>query len=133
MPWSRSSRVSACHNGVNLTDELYHNIGIGLDAKEPDLGRYLITKKPEDWGAFKTPSVRTASYTPPYMHDGSVATLEDVIEWYSHEGFINKNLDYRFRRIKGAELTEQDKRDLVEFVKACKGPIPKVETGRLPE
>lgn len=124
---------SACHHGVNLTDELYHNIGIGLQAKEPDLGRYAITKKAEDWGAFKTPSVRAAVWTAPYMHDGSLATLEDVIEWYDHEGSPNRNLDYRYKRIKGEELTEQDKKDLVEFVKACSGPQPKVETGRLPE
>ena len=124
---------SACHNGVNFTDELYHNIGIGLDATEPDLGRYAITKKPEDWGAFKTPTIRGAVYTAPYMHDGSQATLEEVMEWYSHEGLDNKNLDYRYKRIEGEELTEQDKKDLVEFIKACSGPLPQVATGRLPE
>jgi cytochrome c peroxidase len=124
---------SGCHNGVNFTDELYHNTGIGLDAEEPDLGRYLVTRKPEDWGAFKTPTIRGAVHTAPYMHDGSLATLEDVIDWYSHEGYSNKNLDYRYKRIEGEELTEQDKQDLVEFIKACTGPLPKVETGRLPE
>jgi cytochrome c peroxidase len=123
---------SACHNGANFTDELYHNIGIGLDTKEPDLGRYLITKKREDWGAFKTPTIRGAVYTAPYMHDGSLATLEDVIAWYAHGGLANKNLDYRYKRIEGAELTEQDREDLVDFVKACSGPLPKVATGRLP-
>lgn len=124
---------SACHNGVNFTDELYHNTGIGLDADDPDLGRYNVTKRPQDWGAFKTPTIRGAIYTAPYMHDGSLRTLEDVIEWYAHEGLANRNLDYRYKRIEGEELTAQDKRDLVEFVKACSGPLPKVETGRLPE
>lgn len=122
---------SACHNGVNFTDELYHNIGIGLDAERPDLGRYQVTKKDEDWGAFKTPTIRGAIYTAPYMHDGSLVMLEDVIEWYAQEGYANRNLDYRYKRIE--ELTDQDKKDLVEFVKACSGPLPKVETGRLPE
>jgi cytochrome c peroxidase len=124
---------SSCHNGVNFTDELFHNIGVGLQPKDPDLGRYHITGKDEDWGAFKTPSIRAAVWTAPYMHDGSLATLEDVIEWYAHEGLTNRNLDYRYRRISGDELTAQDKKDLVEFVKACSGPLPKVETGRLPE
>jgi cytochrome c peroxidase len=124
---------SACHNGVNFTDELYHNVGIGLEATEPDLGRYAITKKAEDWGAFKTPSIRAAVWTAPYMHDGSLATLEDVIEWYAHEGLANRNLDYRFKRIERQELSTQDKQDLVEFVKACSGPLPQVETQRLPE
>jgi cytochrome c peroxidase len=124
---------SACHNGVNFTDELYHNIGIGLKRENPDLGRYSITKKDEDWGAFKTPTVRGSIYTAPYMHDGSLATLEDVVEWYAHEGQANRNLDYRYKRVAGEELTEQDKKDLVEFVKACSGPLPHVEAGRLPE
>jgi cytochrome c peroxidase len=124
---------SACHNGVNFTDELYHNTGIGMDADQPDLGRYEITKKLEDYGAFKTPTIRDAIYTAPYMHDGSLATLEDIIEWYAHEGLQNRNLDYRYKRIQRDELTDQDKKDLVEFIKACSGPLPKVETGRLPE
>jgi cytochrome c peroxidase len=124
---------SACHNGVNFTDELYHNIGIGLQAKPPDLGRYQVTGKATDWGAFKTPSIRGAVWTAPYMHDGSLATLEDVIEWYAHEGVPNRNLDYRFKGIEGQEFTEQDKQDLLEFVKSCSGPLPKVTTGRLPE
>jgi len=123
---------SACHNGVNFTDELYHNIGIGLSATEPDLGRYRVTKKETDWGAFKTPTIRGAVYTAPYMHDGSLAALEDVIEWYAHEGLANRNLDYRYKRIPGQDLSAQDKKDLLEFVKACNGPLPKVETGRLP-
>jgi cytochrome c peroxidase len=122
---------SACHNGVNFTDELYHNIGVGLAAENPDLGRYRVTKKDEDWGAFKTPTIRGAIYTAPYMHDGSLATIEAIVEWYAKEGYANRNLDYRFKRI--GELTEQDKQDLVEFVKACSGPLPRVETGRLPE
>jgi cytochrome c peroxidase len=124
---------SACHQSANFTDELYHNTGIGLDAEKPDLGRYLVTKKEPDWGAFKTPTIRGAIHTAPYMHDGSVATLEDVIDWYDHQGRANRNLDYRYKRIAREELTEQDKKDLVEFVKACSGPLPEVESGRLPE
>ncbi len=124
---------SSCHNGVNFTNELYHNIGIGMGAKDPDLGRYPITQKDEDWGAFKTPSIRTAVWTAPYMHDGSLATLEEVIEWYAHEGLANRNLDYRYKRISGGELTAADKQDLVDFVKACSGALPQVETDRLPE
>lgn len=124
---------SACHNGVNFTDELYHNTGIGLQVEQPDLGRYAVTKKDEDWGAFKTPSIRTAVWTAPYMHNGSLATLEDVVEWYAHEGIANRNLDYRYKRIAGEELTAQDRKDLVEFVRACSGPLPKVETERLPK
>ena len=124
---------SACHNGVNFTDELYHNTGVGLDAEQPDLGRYEVTNQAHDWGAFKTPTIRGAIYTAPYMHDGSAATLEDVIEWYAHEGLSNRNLDYRYKRIQRDDLTDQDKKDLVEFIKACSGTLPVVETDRLPQ
>jgi cytochrome c peroxidase len=84
---------SACHNGVNFSDEHYHNTQIGLQASEPDLGRYTVTQKPEGWGAFKTPSIRAALWTAPYMHDGSFATLEEVIGCNAHEGLANRNLD----------------------------------------
>jgi cytochrome c peroxidase len=124
---------SACHNGVNFTDELYHNTGVSVDATPADLGRYEVTGSEQDWGAFRTPTIRGAIFTAPYMHDGSVATLEDVIEWYDHQGRANRNLDYRYKRIAGEELSAQDKRDLVEFVKACGGALPAVESGRLPE
>jgi len=123
---------SACHNGVNFTDECFHNTGVGLDRPDPDLGRYEVTGRDEDWGAFKTPTIRGAVHTAPYMHDGSVATLLDVIEWYAHEGRENRNLDERFRRIPGGVLTTEDKHDLVAFIEACSGPLPAVETGRLP-
>ena len=123
---------SACHNGVNFTDECFHNTGVGLDQPDPDLGRYEVTGRDEDWGAFKTPTIRGAVHTAPYMHDGSVATLLDVIEWYAHEGRENRNLDERFRRIPGGVLTTEDKHDLVAFIEACSGPLPAVETGRLP-
>ena len=123
---------SACHNGVNFTDESYHNTGVGLDSLAPDLGRYEVTGRDEDWGAFKTPTIRGAVHTAPYMHDGSVATLLDVIEWYAHEGRRNRNLDYRYRRIPGGILTTEDKHDLVAFIEACSGPLPVVEQGRLP-
>jgi len=124
---------SACHNGVNFADESFHNIGVGLDAARPDLGRWLVTGRDEDWGAFKTPTIRGAVHTAPYMHDGSLAGLMDVVEWYAHEGRDNRNLDYRFRRIPGGVLTTEDKHDLVAFIEACGGALPAVQAGRLPE
>jgi len=123
---------SACHNGVNFTDEGFHNIGVGLAAPEPDLGRYRVTGRDEDWGAFKTPTIRGAVHTAPYMHDGSVDTLADVIDWYAHAGAANRNLDYRYRWIERTSLSRQDRDDLVAFVKACSGSLPTVEKSRLP-
>jgi cytochrome c peroxidase len=123
---------SACHNGVNFTDESFHNIGIGVTAAEPDLGRHRVTGRDEDWAAFKTPTIRGAVFTAPYMHDGSLATLADVVDWYAHAGVANRNLDYRFRWIERTSLTRQDRADLVAFIEACSGALPVVARGRLP-
>ncbi len=127
--FSEKGNCTACHVGANLADEQYHNIGIGMDKEQPDLGRFVVTKDEKDTGAFKTPTVRNVALTAPYMHDGSVATLEEVVEWYDKGGHPNPHLSGKIRPLK---LTPQEKADLVEFMKACTGPTPTVETSRLP-
>ena len=124
------ANCTACHVGANLSDEKYHNLGIGMEAAEPDLGRFVITKNDADRGAFKTPTVRNAELTAPYMHDGSVATLEEVVEWYDKGGHANPQLS---DKIKPLNLTAGEKADLVAFMKACTSATPPVETARLPE
>lgn len=121
---------TACHVGANLADEKYHNLGIGMDKPEPDLGRFAVTKEEKDRGAFKTPTVRNVELTPPYMHDGSLKTLEEVVEWYDKGGHPNPHLSKDIRKL---NLTAQEKADLVAFMKACTSPMPKVEQGRLPQ
>jgi cytochrome c peroxidase len=101
-----------------------------MDAEKPDLGRYEITKLEKDKGAFKTPTVRNVELTAPYMHDGSQKTLEEVVEWYDKGGHPNPWLD---EKIKPLKLTAEEKADLVAFMKALTGPLPKVEPERLPE
>jgi cytochrome c peroxidase len=126
-----SERVgcATCHVGANLADEKYHNLGIGMDAKEPDLGRFVVTKVEAEKGAFKTPTIRNVEHSAPYMHDGSLTTLLEVVEHYNKGGTPNKWLS---DKIKPLKLTDQEKTDLVEFMKACSGPFPKVQAGRLP-
>ncbi len=124
------SNCSACHNGANFTDELYHNIGVGMDADEPDLGRYVVTKDDADRGAFKTPTLRNVAQTAPYMHDGSQQTLAEVIAWYNQGGHANEHLS---TEIQPLNLTDQEQADLVAFLKALTGRLPKVESRRLPE
>lgn len=121
---------TACHVGANFTDELYHNLGVGMDKSEPDLGRFVVTQDPKDRGAFKTPTVRNVTQTAPYMHDGSLKTLEEVVEFYAKGGHPNPNLSDKMLPL---ELTEQDKKDLVAYMESLTGPLPKVERGRLPE
>ena len=108
----------SCHLGFNFTDGSYVNIGIGMDKPSPDLGRYLVSKREEDKGAFKTPTLREIEHTGPYMHDGRFKTLEEVIEHYDKGGIANAYLDERLKPLK---LTSGEKTDLVGFLKALSG------------
>lgn len=128
--FTEKGNCSACHVGANLTDELYYNIGVGMDKENFDKGRAEISKDEKDTGAFKTPTIRNIVHTAPYMHDGSQKTLEEVVDWYAKGGHPNPFLH---QRIKKLDLTDQDKKDIVEFMKACSGDFPKVATGRLPQ
>ncbi len=112
------AKCDQCHEGINFTLNSYHNLGVGMDKPNPDLGRYEVTKNEADWGAFKTPTLRDIARTAPYMHDGSLATLEDVVDYYNKGGLKNKNLD---ERMKPLNLTKAEQTDLVEFLKALNG------------
>jgi cytochrome c peroxidase len=128
--FGEKASCTACHVGANFTDELYHNLGVGMDAAEPDLGRYVVTNDEKDRGAFKTPTIRNVAKTAPYMHDGSQKTLVEVVEWYDKGGHPNANLD---PKIKPLKLTAEEKADLVAFMEALTGDLPKVESDRLPK
>lgn len=108
------ANCSACHGGSNFSDSGYHNIGIGMDAKEPDVGRVAISKLGGDTGAFKTPTLREIARTAPYMHDGSLATLEDVVDHYDKGGIPNEYLDEELFELR---LTPIEKAALVTFLK----------------
>ena len=129
--FSDKAGCTACHLGANFTDEKFHNLGVGMAAEKPDLGRFDQTKEEKDRGAFKTPTCRNVAMSGPYMHDGSQKTLEDVVEWYAKGGHPNATLD---EKVKKLDLTAQDKADLVAFMKdGLTGRLPKVEKGRLPQ
>lgn len=112
------ARCATCHSGFNFTDEKYHNIGVGMEASNPDFGRYNLTKKEGDRGAFKTPTLRDITATAPYMHDGSEKTLEAVVEYYNKGGFANSNLDTLMEPL---NLNEQEKKDIVVFMRTLDG------------
>jgi len=113
------AHCSACHSGPTLTDDDLHNTGISWGAG--DLGRYAVTREDGDRGRFKTPTLRNASLTAPYMHDGSLATLEEVVEFYDRGGNPNPNLDPEIRPLR---LTEHEKRQLLGFLRALTGSDP---------
>ncbi len=120
---------SSCHLGFNMTDNGFHNIGVGMNNENPDLGRYNVTKNEKDKGAFKTPTLRDVERTAPYMHDGSAKTLEDVVELYNKGGEANKWLD---PKLKPLNLTKQDKADIVAFLKDLNGMPIAFEAPKLP-
>ncbi|MBI5396842.1 MAG: cytochrome-c peroxidase [Verrucomicrobia bacterium] len=110
-----------CHLGQNFTDSLFHNLGVGWDAdakKFKDAGRVAISKKDEDTGAFKTPTLRDIAKHAPYMHDGSQATLRDTVVHYNKGGTPNPHLS---PKIKPLNLTEDEITALVKFMEALNG------------
>ena len=128
--FSKEVGCSNCHVGANLADEKYHNLGVGMESPMPDLGRFSETKIEKDKGAFKTPTVRNVALSAPYMHDGSLKTLEEVVEHYNKGGIKNPWLSEKITPLK---LNPQQKLDLVEFMRAVTGSYPQIATGRLPE
>ncbi len=82
--FSDKAGCTACHLGANFTDEKYHNLGVGMDAKEPDLGRFVDLERRDRQGRLQDADLpQRARMTAPYMHDGSQKTLEEVVEWYA--------------------------------------------------
>lgn len=106
---------TSCHVGPNLTDERFHNTGVGSDE-----GRFKVTGNPADRGAIKTPTLREVSRGAPYMHDGSIYTLEEVVEHYDKGGRANRNLDPEIRPL---HLSETEKKALARFLEALTGTI----------
>src|SRR5262249_19597175 len=108
-----------CHSGPNFTDDGFHNIGLRDNTDE---GRYAKVPVLVMKGAFKTPTLRDIAKTSPYMHNGAYRTLEEVIEHYNRGGDNQANLDLN---IKPLGLTDQEKKDLVAFLRTLTGkPIP---------
>lgn len=106
-------QCNSCHSGFNLTDNDYHNIG--LYEEYDDNGRERVTNDPADIGKFKTPTLRNIALTAPYMHDGSIATLEEVVEFLNSGGVGHDN---QSELITELNLSEQDKADLVAFLES---------------
>jgi cytochrome c peroxidase len=119
-----------CHVGFNLSDSLFHNLGVGMSKPKPDLGRFVVSAKEEDKGGFKTPMLRDLQKTAPYMHDGSVKTLEEVVEFYDKGGEKNQWLD---AKVQPLQLTAEEKKDLVAFLRSLEGDWKPVTPPTLPQ
>jgi cytochrome c peroxidase len=109
-----------CHGGANFENDQYMNNGLDDDAAFADMGREEVTGNTFDRAKFKVPSLRNIEVTPPYMHDGRFQTLEEVIEHYDLHIKQSSTLDPALIQVAdngGLNLTEQDKIDLVNFLK----------------
>ncbi|MEC9093509.1 MAG: cytochrome c peroxidase [Planctomycetota bacterium] len=126
------AQCSACHAGPNFTDGGFHNIGTAMNKKEKDLGRFSVTKLEGDTGSFKTPTLREIQRTAPYMHDGSLTSLEQVVDFYNKGGIANPQLD---EEIFPLNLTDENKKDLVIFLKEglSSKDYPEIKPPKLPE
>jgi cytochrome c peroxidase len=107
-----------CHRGPSLTDERFHRIG--LPAAGGDPGRYAVTARDADRACFKTPSLRNVALTAPYMHDGRLATLADVVEFYDKGA---GHVAGQSPLIDDLELTAQEKDDLLAFLETLTGDL----------
>ncbi len=106
-----------CHNGQNLTDGDFHNVGTGT---HEDAGRVAIDPDPYFNGAFKTPSLRNWKGREPFMHDGRFATLREVLEFYSEP----PPTEVGEREIEAKHFTPQEIDDLLAFFETLNGPWP---------
>jgi len=111
----------ACHVGPSFTDEQFHNTGVAWrEGRFVDPGRFVVSGHDRDRGAFKTPTLREIARTAPYMHDGSLATLEDVVAFYSDGGRANPHLD---PDLQPRRFTPEEARALTAFLRSLTGRV----------
>ena len=124
----QKANCAACHSGPNFTDNGFHNIGLASKGA-PDLGRFNIRKVAAMKGAFKTPTLRDIELTAPYFRDGSAGTLREVVDHYVRGGDDRSNISGDVRAL---QLTEQEKDDLVAFLRSLTGKRTTVVAPQLP-
>ncbi|HET6399815.1 MAG TPA: cytochrome c peroxidase [Candidatus Kapabacteria bacterium] len=110
---SSTTNCSACHSGVNFTDDAYHSTG--LEFQYADEGREDVTHDPNDNGKFRTPTLRNIALTAPYMHDGRFNTLVQVLDQYNRGGFHNPTQDTLVRPL---HLTQAQMEDIIAFLES---------------
>lgn len=122
------AKCATCHligsKDALFTDHKFHNLGVGMNpaGELTDLGRYNVTKHEPDKGAFRTPTLRNIAETAPYMHDGSLKTLKEVVDFYVGGGNANPQLDPLLEPL--TSFTRQERADLVTFLESLTGEKP---------
>lgn len=151
----------ACHQGPMLSDEKYYNLGVpsakewdtlgiaqitfryelfakgvtekGYRSLKDDPGLYFRTKQAADLGKFRTPSLRYAKYTAPYMHNGQLKSLRDVVEFYNAAGGINEFSASKTSLLKPLGLNDTEMDDLTAFIESMSGDPILMDFPELPE
>ncbi len=114
------SKCASCHSGTLFTDQSFRNNGLPVDPQYKDVGRHRITGLDEDMYKFKVPTLRNIELTFPYMHDGRLKTLMDVLNHYSDGMVDSETLDPMFKEqnsVKGISMTDQEKEQIITFLK----------------
>ena len=119
LPEESGADCAHCHGGFNFENDRYMNNGLDAESDFKDDGRYAVSKNAKDKASFKVPSLRNISLTSPYMHDGRFKTLEEVVDHYNDGLKPSSSLDLALEQTRGTGLmlTDQDKVDLVNFLK----------------
>jgi cytochrome c peroxidase len=118
-----------CHNGPNLSDNSFYNVGLNTE----DEGRFAVTGDAKDVGRIRTPGLYGITHTAPYMHNGSIATLEEVIEYYDRGGDDHPNKSFFMQQfMKPIGLSGKEKEELLAFLKALGGEPPIFAKPELP-
>ncbi|ALC15333.1 cytochrome c peroxidase [Desulfuromonas soudanensis] len=143
---------SQCHAGAMLSDEQFHNLGVaersdlqedwqqratrrfvlaekGLPMLPRDPGRYGVSKEPSDMGSFRTPPLHQVAQTAPYMHNGSMNTLKDVVAFFSRGGGHDAQ---KSRQLKSPDFSPEEQAALVAFLESLSGTVPEVHRPHLP-
>ncbi|MGB0978691.1 MAG: cytochrome-c peroxidase [Croceimicrobium sp.] len=119
-PNTSGADCAHCHSGSTFENDRYMNNGLSADGDYQDSGRYNVSLNPRDIGSFKVTTLRNIELTAPYMHDGSLSTLEEVIDHYNNglEASVNLDPALEYTRVTGGlKLSSQDKADLIAFLK----------------
>jgi cytochrome c peroxidase len=111
--FSQRTQCATCHSGFNFTDYSFQNNGLYAEYVDP--GRFRLTGLESDRALFKVPTLRNIAYTAPYMHDGSISTLEDVVVHYNTGG---KNHPHQSSRIHPLHLEQREQYALQKFLEA---------------
>lgn len=126
------ANCAVCHAPPIFSNSQFFNAGIGMDKPEPDQGRKAVTGLEADLGKFRVPALREIAKTGPYFHDGATKTLAEAVDLMAAGGKDNPNLSAILKGVREANLTAENRADLVAFLEALSGTYPIPEPPKLP-